>query len=140
MKKILILLITLSTIAFSQTERFRGNVTVDEQFTFGMAKTPVFNLNGATAIAWTDSCVFKDTLATDTDPVYTFTDVDSNEWITLVLYSDGTNGITFPTAILWQGTTNIAPTNLQADSYNIFKFWKMGWMIFGINVGGFKYP
>lgn len=137
---IICVILLTQEIHAQSTERIRGNLTIDKEFTYGLAKTPVANLAGRTTIAWSDTSIFKDSLSTDTDPAYTFTDTDEWEYITLYLYSDGTNGITFPSGIIWQGTTSVAPTSLQANSYNIFKFWKPGWMVFGISVGGFKYP
>jgi len=134
MKKIFLFIVLFTIGIFAQNE------IIDGTLKYGLAKTSIANLAGRTTFAWTDTCVFKDSLYDDPDPSYTFTNVDDGEYITLYIYINGTSGITFPSGILWQGTTNIAPTTLQADSYNIFKFWKAGWIVFGINVGGFKYP
>lgn len=137
--KNLFLFLIFTVSLFAQEEIIEKDFTVNQQFTFGTVKSGIVSINFETTqtIDWSSGSAFRDTIggAINIENI-TFTNTTDGQWITLELYSNGANNITFATSIVWQG--GVAPGSLTEDKTDILQFYKSGTNIFGMIMRGFK--
>lgn len=117
------------------TERIMGNLTTDKQFTFGTVKTETYSQDLAAngVVSWVAGSACTDTISQDVD--VTFSNVTSDQWISILVYSDGNFAINWAGAgVTWQGGT--APTQTQ-DKLDLYQFWKVGPKILGMHIANF---